>query len=250
MKRKINLDKIISILGRRGTGKTTLLRYHVNAIRPYCPIFIFDQVHNFNDKSYHYIQENTQYDPKVFYEKNRVFVKQSNAQEDFTQFCDDILMLYKQYNGRYHCYLVVDEIYLLVNNTNLDAECNKSFKEILVAGRNYGIGLLFASQRPQILNKTILSQSNIVYCYHLYLERDLDAISDYFDIEKVKNLKQFHFLGFFPDDDNKTIEFNPIKMKGEKVATETKMRKVREFSPEGTDSTRETTESPPEHSDL
>jgi hypothetical protein len=210
MKRKLELDKMYACLGKKGSGKTNLLANQIQAIKQMCPIYICDSVGNFGkggefNKNDFLIMDNKQYKVEDLHQPY-VFVKYVDSEDKWAQFNADILSLYEGNNHKQHCYIVYDELYLNVDKFNLDSEKN--------ADRNFGIGICISAQRAGIMNKTVLSQCNAIYCFRLFETNDLKAVDDYFDIEKIKNLADYHFLGYFPDLDIKNKEFKPIGYMG------------------------------------
>jgi hypothetical protein len=214
LKRKLELDKMYACLGKKGSGKTNLLANQIQGIKQMCPIYIADSVGNFgaggefNRKEF-LLMDGKQYTVKDLH-KPYVFVKYIDTEDKWIQFNKDILSLYEGNNHTQHCYIVFDELYLNVDKFNLDSEKNADFKKILIAGRNFGIGILISAQRSGIMNKTVLSQCNAIYCFRLFETNDLKAIQDYFDTDKISALKDYYFLGYFPDIDKKNVEFSPI----------------------------------------
>ena len=218
MKRKLELDKMIAILGKKGSGKTNLLAYHIQILKQMCPIYICDSVGNFGvggefNKPNMVIMDGKQFSIEDLH-KPYIFVKYVNNESSWTQFNADILSLYKGNNHQKHAYIIYDEIYLNVDKFNMDSEKNADFKEILIAGRNYGLGICISAQRAGIMNKTILSQCNSIYCYRLFETNDLKSVNDYFDTEKISALEDYHYLGYFPDINEKNKEFEPINYYG------------------------------------
>jgi len=50
---------------------------------------------------------------------------------------------------------------------------------LIKQGRNFGLGTTLISQRPQAVNKDVLSQTEILVCFQLTGKRDRDAIDDW-----------------------------------------------------------------------
>jgi hypothetical protein len=54
-----------------------------------------------------------------------------------------------------------------------------NMETLIKQGRNFGIGTMLISQRPQAVNKDVLSQTEILVCFQLTGKRDRDAIDDW-----------------------------------------------------------------------
>lgn len=79
-------------------------------------------------------------------------------------------------------------------------------KQCLLVGRHKGLSLLFTTQRPGELNKTILSQCSHIFCGKITEGNDLKYISNFLnqDAEKLINIQHRKFL-YFSDDGIKEI---------------------------------------------
>lgn len=71
-------------------------------------------------------------------------------------------------------------------------------KNNLLIGRHQKISLLFTSQRPGMVNKTIVSQCNHIFCGTLIDKNDVDYVSTFLNqnSEKLINLPERHFIYF------------------------------------------------------
>lgn len=54
-----------------------------------------------------------------------------------------------------------------------------AMETLIKQGRNFGLGTTLISQRPQAVNKDVLSQTEILVCFQLTGKRDRDAIDDW-----------------------------------------------------------------------
>jgi hypothetical protein len=57
-----------------------------------------------------------------------------------------------------------------------------AFDQIARRGRAYGLGIMFISQRPAVLNKNCLSQADVLLCGRVTGRRDFDALKSWTDL--------------------------------------------------------------------
>jgi len=93
--------------------------------------------------------------------------------------------------------LVYDELQIYLPNNCLQRD--PYFFKMLTMGRAYGIGMWFASQRPQTLDKNVLSQSKYIISFFLDNKRDLDQVDNYIPSEKTRSLKKYWFYVYTDD---------------------------------------------------
>jgi len=208
---QIKQGNVISVIGKRGSGKTLLVQSIVEKLGCKYPVFVFDMVHNWTKRKY------TQFKTISIHQmpENGVFVYQEFQNYQFTQFTSEFYNLALQFNKpnsiKYPFFLVFDEIYLHVSNANLDSPDNESFKRLIILARNYGVGLIFTAQRPAILSKTILTQSDFIYSFKLHHQLDVKALEDLFAADNLQQLQPYHYAIY--DNMDSSVKFcNPIKI--------------------------------------
>jgi DNA helicase HerA-like ATPase len=111
----------------------------------------------------------------------------ANIDEEFEQICR---MVYFRQN----MLLVIEEIQTFTN-TNVDG-LPYALKDLLLKGRHKKIALGFTTQRPALLNKTIISQNDYVFCGNLQAKSDIDYIAFHTGINKddIQNLNEREFI--------------------------------------------------------
>ena len=69
-------------------------------------------------------------------------------------------------------------------------------KNALLTGRHKGLALMFTTQRPGELNKTIVSQCKHIFCGNLIDKNDINYVSGFLNEESIKliNLKDRQFI--------------------------------------------------------
>ena len=208
---QIKQGNIISILGKRGSGKTKLAQSIVEKLAVEHPVFVFDIVHNWNKDKYKIFKTISIHEMPV----NGIHVYQEFQNFQFAQFTSDfysnVALMNNPTNVTYPFFLCFDEIYLHITNSNLDSPENETFKRLLILARNYGVGLIFTSQRPAILSKNILTASDFIYSFKLHNHLDVKQLEDCFNAEDLMVLKPFHYAIY--DNLDSSLRFcNPIKI--------------------------------------
>ncbi len=107
-------------------------------------------------------------------------------------------------------------------------------------GRKRGLGILFATQRPALVNKNVLSQCNNVFIGKLTLKNDIDSVRIFFssldDARQLTTLEPGHFYvqGSISDPDFITVRQRETQHRG---ATPTIRREERPVAEHPTDAT-------------
>lgn len=71
----------------------------------------------------------------------------------------------------------------------------KNLSILATTGRKLGIDFYFTTQRPSLVNTTIISQANVRVSFALDDKNDLNRVKSYFNSsEDLNNLKRFEFL--------------------------------------------------------
>jgi DNA helicase HerA-like ATPase len=193
----------ISVLGKTGSGKTVFLKSLLKNFSKQILILIYDIKHDYSD-----VREITDLNRFNFnLQKGLARYKSRGSKEDLENFCKTAWFQITKDKTR-RIILVFDEISALIENQPLASV--PYFKKCLVMGRSYGIGMWFASQRPAILNKTILSQSRYIFLFKLDHPLDLKAVQFYVPNEKeLLCLREYHFLVY--EDGHGYVHHDPVK---------------------------------------
>lgn len=95
-----------------------------------------------------------------------------------------------------NCLIVIEEIQLFSHPHFIP----HWLKQCLLLGRHRGIGLLFTTQRPGELHKTVLSQCAHIFAGQIFERNDINYISGFLGInaQKLINLKPREFIYFSP----------------------------------------------------
>jgi hypothetical protein len=90
----------------------------------------------------------------------------------------------------------------------------ENFKKIITIGQGnpYNIGVICITQRPQNTHNDIISNSSLIVCFKLNLERDAKIIYEMtgIPIESIQNLQYNHFFIYNDRDEISISKHNPI----------------------------------------
>ena len=193
---------VINFFGRRGSGKTTVIRGNLHWCRP--PILVIDVLGNFQRPEY--IQCNSI--PEVIstvqnYLKNNpdrtkpgfpVIVLKTG---DPTLACDYLSSLIWKINGGT---LVLDEV------DSIRMKEGSCFDEFIRYGRNHNGDLLTGCRRPAELDRNITAAANKFYCFGTHEYRDIEYFeANVFGNRALELQTAEKFTGLFVDYDKNII---------------------------------------------
>ncbi len=192
----IDKTDCILIMGRRGCGKSFLAkgiqgifprRVIVDTLNEYRPEgpnqFLARNFSEFSEKLIEYKQNNI---------RNFVLIFQFPVESDqFEGVFNEIMRVCYYFKD---IQIVIEEVQLHSNTQWLPSWLKKN----LLIGRHQGLSLLFTSQRPGEVNKTIVSQCTHIFCGNLIDGNDIKYVSNFLnqDSEKLVNLPDRRFLYF------------------------------------------------------
>jgi predicted AAA+ superfamily ATPase len=156
------MSRIITIIGKRGYGKTTLCKNIANDSL-YKDILINDYIGEYSNLSLP--------DKEIYIVNNRI----------------DLLIKFAWSRG--DCLLVLDEVDLYGKN-------NKAIEFIYRYGRHKNIEIVAVSRRFYDLPVIIRALTDYFFIFRITEKRDLEYLSRYIDnsrIEKIKSLPKYTF---------------------------------------------------------
>lgn len=185
-------DKI-SLIGRSGCGKSYLGK-EILALYPRA--IIFDSLYEYGDlgnvhHSFESFSEDLLKNQKS--DKFRTVVQfdieSANTSTEF-----DEMMRISYYRGQ--VMIFIDE----VQNFSTVHLLPTWLRQVVLTGRHQGIGLIYTTQRPGELHKTLLSQSSKIFCGNLHSQNDIKTMSNYLDrpSEEISNLPDRKFIFWTP----------------------------------------------------
>lgn len=190
-------------MGRRGCGKSYLAkrlqelwpkRVIIDSLNEYKD---GDKVKTFKDFCEKLIEfKNTK-------AKSFVLVFQFNPEEELNEETFNQILRVCYYFGNIQ--IVIEEVQLYASPHRLP----HWLKQCLLTGRHKGLSLLFTTQRPGELNKTILSQCAHIFCGQIVEGNDLRYIASFLnqDAQRLSSLPERRFI-YFSDDGIKEISNN------------------------------------------
>ncbi len=189
----IEATDCILVMGRRGCGKTHLSK-GLQTIFP--RRVIIDSLNEYNSEGLivNSFSEfsNLLIELKKENKKEFVIIYRAPIEGDLSESEFNELMRLCYYFGDLQ--VVIEEIQLHSNTAWLPPWLKKN----LLIGRHQKISLLFTSQRPGEVNKTIVSQCAHIFCGNLIDGNDIKYVSNFLnqDSEKLINLPDRQFLYF------------------------------------------------------
>jgi len=198
---KFNSTDVFLCLGQKGCGKSYLARKIQSA---YPRVVIFDTLqeyddedmvfnfHDFSDRLLSYEREKTQ-NFRLVYQ----FDPESDAHS--AEFNEAMRVLY--YRGDVQ--IVIEECQNFASVHSMPKWLNRA----ILTGRHQNLSMVFTTQRPGELNKSLLSQCKHVFTGNLFEKNDIEYSRAYLgqDAYTLINLKPREFLYFSPGK-------QPIKM--------------------------------------
>lgn len=185
---------LITVFGRRGTGKTTLLRKLIPVQKK--PVIVLDVLGNFTDQDQWVITESYQ-DALL---EIRAYIKSPKEHTGIIVVQDGDIgtaldfmcsALWKIGGGT----LVLDEVDAF---STADSPC---FDEAIRYGRNRGIDVLTGCRRPAEISKNITAGADITFIFNTHEPRDIDYYREFLAdselAEKLPSIPEYH--GVFKD---------------------------------------------------
>lgn len=196
---------VINFFGKRGSGKTTVIKGQLGDCRP--PIIIIDILGNYNDSSFIQKSEiaDTILEIKKYYQKDvNKFPGQTNdpktiinlATSDYNLAVDYISACLWEIKGGT---LILDEVDCFDIS---EAPC---FDENIRYGRNHNVDIITGCRRPAELSRNITAAANKFYCFGTHEPRDIDYFRDIFGERAFELMRMPKYSGLFLDYDNELI---------------------------------------------
>lgn len=186
-------DKI-AILGRSGSGKTFLSRT-IQKIYP--RVLVIDFMREYSDGDV--VTSFQEFSEKLLAFKTerrkrfRLIFQFPPAETEVELIFDHIL---KTAYAAGNLLVVIEEVQMYSHSHHL----GHWLRQCLLTGRHRNLALIFTTQRPGELHKTILSQCSHIFCGQIHEKNDLKYLDNYFykDAEKLQKLQPQFFLYWRP----------------------------------------------------
>ncbi|WP_339861295.1 hypothetical protein [Paremcibacter congregatus] len=198
---------VVSIMGQRGTGKSTLMN---QIIRLLPRVILFDYLDTRADDArkmgFHHsssLQEvknmtESKYAEgfKIWYQPPPTPAKQQEALSRLSHILWDIQLKQRKATGdQAFLTFAIDELSIPFPVTKLPTDLD-GFNLVLTGGRHYGFNVVGASQRPAHVSTEFRSAAEVKYFLQLSEPRDLDVVGQTIgkpEIDVVKNLQKLEW---------------------------------------------------------
>ena len=180
--------KIILILGKRGGGKSYLVKQHLEGFNRF---LVYDTLGEYTQGViFQDIPSLVEFWQKHYQEDFRLVYQPLQPEEDFAAVCELVWACGNMV-------LVVEEIDRFTDSHSLGFE----FANIVQRGRHRHITLIALSQRPYRVNRTLSSQVKEMYTFKQNEPRDIDFISEFIgeDVERIRELPLYNYIHWTAD---------------------------------------------------
>lgn len=194
----IGPEDVVVILGRRGTGKTTISR---SLQRGFPRIVVIDRLREYyNARFSDPDATSVSRDFKNFsrqllenrYRPKFKIIFQPDRENDSVEFNEALNLIYEMGD----CLLVVEDVQIFSSSHSMPSH----LREIILTGRHKKLALFVTTQRPGELHKTLLSQANHVFIGPLHEANDIKYLSAIMgrESENLLDLGDHEFFYFRP----------------------------------------------------
>jgi len=193
-------NEIVVILGRKGCGKTTLLRRFVSGKRR---VIFFDPICQFGDgviisdpvSLIQFLQNNCEKSYRIIYNPDPDFKVPDDLVEDrketdyikrhFAALCEIVRNLY-------NVYFAVDEVDLVTKAW----ECPNSFRSLIAHGRHSEISIVATTRRQTETARLLTSQADILISFEQHEPSDIKYLATFFGqkANELRDLPKYAYL--------------------------------------------------------
>jgi cytidylate kinase len=184
---------IKTIIGKKGSGKTTLTKHLVNYRSK--PVIIVDLFNQFHGQRFFEVPKLLDFIIEGGLTISRPVCISIFDQADFAILCE-VVIRHKD------LLFVIDE----VDFFDSPASQAREFKKMIHYSRHYGIDIITTSRRPANISRDLTSQTDIFSIFRITEKRDLDyfyALNAELP-EQIKALQPHHYIEY--DHDSITVK--------------------------------------------
>lgn len=205
------VSRIISVIGRKGSGKTTLSK---QLAATYSRKIIFDFADEHPGKYVTSSENFVAFDKKFPDQSINIRFEINEDMDEIAEITEEVLRhLYTKNlntNKLKGTVLVFEEAQFFFPQKILSS----SLSRILTVGRHAGLNIIANTQRPAIVSKTLLSQSDEIYCSFVWEKYDLKYLQSVVgdEVLQCSTLENGEFIRFDGKNTPEKINvFNKIK---------------------------------------
>lgn len=193
-------NEIIVILGRKGCGKTTLLKKYASGKKR---VVFFDPIGQFEDgviitspvSLLRFLEINCERSYRIIYNPDPDCpvpddLVQDKKQTDyikrhFAALCEIVRNLYD-------VYLAIDEVDLVTKA----GECPNSFRSLIAHGRHSRISIVATTRRQTETSRLLTSQADVIISFEQHEPADIKYLATFLGerAEELKTLKMYSYL--------------------------------------------------------
>lgn len=179
---KIDISDGVVVLGKRGSGKSTLCRYLISSLK--YRFVVIDVVGNFS-----YLKDN---------EKVEYHLINPHSTETIDEICRNTM-------SEGNKMLVLDEADRLSYSTMLSDTLN--------LGRNYGVGYIATARRTANIHKDYLANQKHAFIFKHTYPRDVKVLEEWLNVESelLRNVQPYKPLYFYEDELKSTFNYSGVK---------------------------------------
>lgn len=170
---------IVCVIGRRGSGKTTIVRYLL--LPAYQPFIIYDSIGEYADVPDVSFAESENDFFDLLESRSNIRIEPTSSRIDLDRICYILNTAVWNYS------LFVDEFHLVFEHHMTFAADTPEFKKLVLLGRHKGHSVIISTQRPTDIPKYVLSQATILYCFHVYHKQDVQFLSNVINDSRITN---------------------------------------------------------------
>lgn len=184
----IQPSEIQVVIGRRGSGKTTLVK-KVLIPELTAPFIIFDTINEYDDVPDVQMVDDIPSLIDAIEMQDNIRVIGEGGSISFPELAEIIDKSVRNYT------LIVDEFHVLFDHHMTFKKENPAFKRIVLLGRHSGVGLIIISQRATDIPQEVLSMSTKLFVFHVFRKKDINFLDNVMpNPEQAATLGTFEFL--------------------------------------------------------
>lgn len=206
MRTRFKQTDLISIFGKRGSGKTTLCK---NIQRAFPRVVVIDLLQEYSDDECDFRVQNLQDFARILIALTRARSKQfrivfqfdiENSDDETADFDVAMHLLYKFGD----CMIVIEEIHHYMRGEQVP----EWLRKMILVGRHRGVGIIATSQKPATVSKVFTSQCHHWFIARMFERNDVKYFSESIgdSAQMLLKIPPYHFMHYIPGENPKIIK--------------------------------------------